>query len=145
MDNINAWLESFPYRDAQTRLKALQVKKQEIDAELMRLMQLVAVYEHEHRPSRTQPEQPTEEVEPVRSLRLAIARVMRDSDRGMRLSELRDVLVERGWLTNTKNDYHRLQMAASNMVKAAQLKRPEQGLYIQANGAARSQGSLTMK
>jgi len=77
----------------------------------------------------------------TQTLLAGIVRVI-DGGHGMKLSELRDALVTRGWLTNSKNDYHRLQMTASNMVRAGQLKRPAQGLYMQ--GAARSQGSLTM-
>src|SRR5947209_7692555 len=125
MDNITTWLESFPYRDARARYTVLQAKKQEIDAELMRLMQFIALYEQEHPnvAGRKQPEQPTDEVAPVRSLRDGIVRVI-DGGHGMKLSELRDALVTRGWLTNSKNDYHRLQMTASNMVRAGQLKRP---------------------
>jgi hypothetical protein len=56
-----------------------------------------------------------------------------------RLSDVRDTLVKRGWLTDSDKDYHRLQMMASNMVKAGQLRRPEQGLYVAANGSTRQE------
>jgi hypothetical protein len=136
MDTINSWLESFPYHEAKARVETLQSKKIEIDSELMRLMQFIQLYEQEHPSVRAgrASEGPKQEGEPVRTLRQALLTVM-DGVTPMRLSDVRLMLVKRGWLSDSDKDYHRLQMMASNMVKAGQLKRPEQGLYVTANGS----------
>jgi hypothetical protein len=45
------------------------------------------------------------------------------------LSVLRDELQRRNWLGTEDTEYHRLQMAASNMAKRGELDRPRKGLY----------------
>src|SRR3989442_1784086 len=113
MDNVNAWLQSFPYREAVTRVKTLLVKKQEIDTELMRLQQYINLYEMEHPTLRTGKAEPepssAPETEAVPTLRQALLRVM-DGSTPRRLSDVRETLVKRGWLSESDKDYHRLQM-----------------------------------
>src|SRR5438309_1604939 len=110
MDTINNWIEAFPYREAKARVDTLQAKKIEIDSELMRLMQFIQLYEQEHpgvRNSGRVVEQAKDEVEPVRNLRQAVLRVIDDTT-PRRLSDVRDTMVERGWLSDSDKDYHRL-------------------------------------
>jgi hypothetical protein len=65
------------------------------------------------------------------TLRRAILLVLQDRPAGYRtkLAEVRGRLIERGWLTDSKSDAHRLQMMASDMTKRGQLERPSKGWY----------------
>jgi hypothetical protein len=75
-------------------------------------------------------------------LRRAILAVMNGRPEGttVRLPELSADLQERGWLTDSKKDMHRLQMMASTLVKENKLFRPAKGYYQLASGSDASQG-----
>jgi hypothetical protein len=62
--------------------------------------------------------------------REAIEAVMKsDPERAWRLSEVRATLIARGWLPDTEESNHRLQVAVSRMFKRKQLERPQTGFY----------------
>lgn len=65
------------------------------------------------------------------TLRQAITLVLENKGPGsaMRLRDIGDELVRRGWLGQSERDNHRLQMMASDMKKKDQLERPGYGLY----------------
>jgi hypothetical protein len=80
----------------------------------------------------------------VPPLRQAILAVMNAKPQGtsVRLAELSADLQERGWLTDSKNDNHRLQMMASTLVKENKLSRPTKGYYQLASGSGAVQDAL---
>jgi len=86
-------------------------------------------------------EEPPKEIPP---LRRAITVVMNEKPEGttVRLPELSADLQERGWLTDSKKDMHRLQMMASTLVKENKLFRPAKGYYQLASGSGASQDAL---
>lgn len=62
--------------------------------------------------------------------RLAIEAVMKtDPGRAWKLSAIRDALIQRKWLADTEEDYHRVQVAVSRMFRRNHLERPEIGHY----------------
>jgi len=86
-------------------------------------------------------EEPSKEIPP---LRRALTVVMNEKPEGttVRLPELSADLQERGWLTDSKKDMHRLQMMASTLVKENKLFRPAKGYYQLASGSGASQDAL---
>lgn len=80
----------------------------------------------------------------VPPLRKAILSVMTEKPEGqrVRLPELSKDLQERGWLTDSKKDHHRLQMMASTLVKERKLSRPAKGFYELASESETSQVAL---
>jgi hypothetical protein len=73
-------------------------------------------------------------------LREAVRVVFNERGEGttLTLADLREELRRRSWLGETENEDHRLQMAASSMVKRGELFRPKKGFYRLAslNGSA---------
>ena len=67
----------------------------------------------------------------IPTLRQAVIAGMNEWQPGsfVRLAQLRERLVARGWISNSKSDSHRLQVMASDMVRKGQLLRPETGTY----------------
>ena len=56
--------------------------------------------------------------------------IIQDPARAWKLSEIRDAMVDHGWLTqDDPSGAHRVQMVASNMVRRGELVRPEFGYY----------------
>jgi hypothetical protein len=82
-----------------------------------------------------------ESAKEIPPLRRAITVVMNEKPEGttVRLPELSADLQERGWLTDSKKDMHRLQMMASTLVKEKKLSRPQKGYYQLASGSSAPQ------
>jgi hypothetical protein len=83
----------------------------------------------------------SEEIPPLRQAVLSVMNEKRDGT-GVRLAELSADLRERGWLSDTKKDAHRLQMMASTLVKENKLFRPAKGVYQLASGVSGAQPVL---
>ncbi len=84
---------------------------------------------------------PGKEIPPLRK---AVLSVMTEKPQGLgiRLTELNKDLQERGWLTDSKKDHHRLQMMASTLVKENKLSRPAKGYYELASESEAGQAAL---
>jgi hypothetical protein len=83
-------------------------------------------------------------VKEIPPLRKAVLSVMTEKPQGLgiRLTELNKDLQERGWLTDSKKDHHRLQMMASTLVKENKLSRPAKGYYELASESEAAQAAL---
>lgn len=92
----------------------------------------------------TPPNGVPDEATEIPPLRRALIVVMNEKPEGTtaRLPELSADLQERGWLTDSKKDMHRLQMMASTLVKENKLFRPAKGYYQLASGSDAPQGAL---
>jgi hypothetical protein len=60
---------------------------------------------------------------------LAVMRADPDPKREWRLSDLREAMISRNWLTSDEKAAHSLQVTLSNMFKSGQLARPRTGSY----------------
>jgi hypothetical protein len=83
-----------------------------------------------------------EDIPPLRQAILSVMNEKREGT-GVRLAELSADLQERGWLSDSKNDNHRLQMMASTLVKENKLFRPAKGVYQLASGNSGAQVALS--
>jgi len=83
-------------------------------------------------------------VKEIPPLRQAVLSVMTEKPKGLgiRLTELSKDLQERGWLTDSKKDHHRLQMMGSTLVKEKKLSRPAKGYYELASESDAAQDAL---
>jgi hypothetical protein len=62
--------------------------------------------------------------------RIAVIRLLSETPgRAQRLADIRSKLIERGWLEDSDNARHALQVSLINMAKRGELERPEKGYY----------------
>jgi hypothetical protein len=144
---VQRLLGSVAVEDAQARIEVLREEIEERQAEQQRWYSLLGLKQQlgEVEAGLGQPAPPP--------LRIAIRSLFEDIAPGTpaSLSAIRRELQRRDWLGDTDNEGHRLQMAASNMVKRGDLERVSKGLYRLASddasagkssSEAKSSGSL---
>jgi hypothetical protein len=79
-------------------------------------------------PTQSPPASPADGARPTRAD--ALLRLLgEDPDRTWKLSELRDELIARGWLEDTREASASLQVTASKLTRAGRIERPEAGHY----------------
>ncbi len=134
IDQITAILDSFSLEEAEAEVLRLQAEAERVQATLQKFQALVAFKRQLGNAGNG--DEPSERLFVAHSskpppLRQAILAVMNEWRHGsyIRLAQLRERLVERGWLTDSDSDAHRLQVTAGLMVRRGTLQRPEKGFY----------------
>ena len=135
------WLDSFPRAKIEHRLGLLLTQRRELDQEIRFLQgQLVRYrqYLEDLAPptadARPAPELATEQRQ-FPPKRLAVLRLLGEAPgRAWRLADIRQTLINRGWLEDSDRARHALQVTLLAMAKRGELEKPATGFYRMANG-----------
>lgn len=153
------WLDAFPTERIERRLSALLTQRRSLDVEIRFLQaQLVRYrqYLEDLRPGTLtasedgrrqngesdattgQPQMPPK--------RLAVLRLLAETPgRAWRLAEVRQALIERGWLEDSDRASHALQVTLLGMAQRGELNKPRTGFYrIPTDETAEQIGMPTM-
>ena len=145
-ESLLRWLESFPRQQIERRLAGLVSQRRDLDIEIRFLQnQLVRYREYL---ADLQPGHP--DAAPRQSAvaqtgtvgarpdaspayppkRLAVTRLLAERPSySWKLSEIRDALVERGWLEDSEKARHALQVVILKMAKSGEVGKPDTGIY----------------
>jgi hypothetical protein len=139
---VERWLEALPVEDVHREVEQLQGRIAELQAEIEKRRDLLAMRERwldggvakAEAPEVSPEPAPVEDppaVTPERPTRAdALLRLLaEDPDRTWKLSDLRVELVARGWLEDTREASASLQVTASKLTRAGRIERPGAGRY----------------
>jgi hypothetical protein len=137
------WIEAFPTQELERRLTTLVKRRRDLDVEIRFLQTQILRYRQylqDLRPSPSEATQPPESEQrhdgpptsrPTRPpKRLAVLKLLSESPgRTWRLADIRNTLIERGWLDDNDRARHALQVALLGMAKRGELEKPRTGFY----------------
>jgi hypothetical protein len=136
-----SWLDDFPVAALDKRLTALLLQRRELDVEI-RFLQAQLMrhrqYLEDLRPGAAGRERPTPAsdasgAQPKTQTppkRLAALRLLSEAPgRAWRLAEIRQALIDRGWLEDNDRARHALQVTLLAMAKRGELQKPRTGFY----------------
>lgn len=142
-DVLMEWLEAFPLRQVERRLTTLLEDRRELDGEIRFLQNQIIRY----RQYLTDLNPEEEETDSVGVLaqdqtpqeyppkRQAVLRLLSEAPgRSWKLSDIRDVLIQRRWLEDTDKARHALQVTVLNMAKRGDIEKPRKGIYRVSSG-----------
>ena len=125
LEELDEWVDSFPIEAVQRELNRLQEQKGTLEAAINALSRKLTIWNtlrSAHHSNGDPPKYPTK-----RDALLAF--FDEHPERELRLAEIRDGLIARGWAGDDAKSSHALQMALLTAHKRGEVDRVEKGVY----------------
>jgi len=143
-DALMEWLEAFPLRQVELRLGTLIEQRRELDGEIRFLQNQIIRYRQYLTDLNPEEEEETDSVgvlaqdqapQEYPPKRQAVLRLLAEAPgRSWKLSDIRDVLIQRRWLEDSEKARHALQVTVLNMAKRGDIEKPRKGIYRVSGG-----------
>jgi hypothetical protein len=141
--DVTLWLDSFPKGDVEVRIQDLEAQAVKIQAELATLRKLRNVWVHLNKVAAKDAPSDwnslfaevfrdvnTQEGGPKLSVRQSILMVMKEEpSRNWKVADLRNTLIERGLMEDTKRDRHNFDVSLGTLFKKRDVTRIAKATY----------------